>query len=249
MTFKHKLMGGLMAAVMACSMQAKALDEITFSAERGKIIGILGPNGAGKTTLLKTIATLILPDSGHVAINGLHVGKADEKIRSFIGFVTSEERNFYWRLSGMQNLELYAQLYGLNKKSASVRINELLDLFSINYAHKRFDSYSTGMKRKCALVRALLHNPDILLLDEPTKSLDYNGTHELHDLIRLKTHEGITTLFATHDVEEAETLCDSFLVLHHGTVAAAGTLAELRTQTHSANASLSEVYLELTINV
>lgn len=227
----------------------RALDDISFSLKKGEILGVLGPNGAGKTTLLKIIATLVLPDQGKVTISGNRVGKNDEKIKSIIGLATSEERSFYWRLTGKQNLEFFASLYDLNKRQSESRIQHLLELFNLDYIDKRFDSYSTGMKRRLSIVRALLHNPEILLLDEPTKSLDYNSACQLRNFVKKETLQGRTIICATHNMEEAEDLCNLFLILHEGRIYGLGTLEELRKKISSSSATLSEIYLRLTQNV
>ena len=226
----------------------QALEGISFSVKQGEILGILGPNGAGKTTLLKILSTLILPDQGTVLIQNNRCGQNDEKIKSLIGLVTCEERSFYWRLTGRQNLEFFAPLYGLSRQETKSRVEEFFKLFEIDYADKRFDSYSTGMKRKFSLIRALLHHPKVLILDEPTKSLDYHAAQELRDFIKCKTKENVTTLFATHQMQEAEALCDRFLILHQGKLRGLGTLEELRKQLSSPQAPLSEIYLKLTKN-
>jgi len=233
--FKHKI-------------PTKALDNVSFSLKRGKILGILGPNGAGKTTLLKIISTLMLPDKGKVIVNGFKTGKDDERIKSLIGLVTSEERSFYWRLTGIQNLEFFASLYGLNGRQTKSRIRRLLELFKIDYANKRFGTYSTGMKRKFALIRALLHNPQILLFDEPTKSLDYNSAQELRMFIKNLAIEGKTILFATHIMEEAQNLCNLFIILHKGRIYGIGALKDLREKIGSVSANLAEIYLKLIQN-
>jgi ABC-2 type transport system ATP-binding protein len=217
-----------------------ALDNVSFSLEKGRVLAILGPNGSGKTTLLKIISTLILPDKGTAAINGYQVGKDDDKIKSLIGLVSSAERGFYWRLSGRQNLEFFAALYGLRTKKAGQRIYELLALFNVDYADRRFDSYSSGMKHKFALMRALLCDPPLLLLDEPTKSLDYNSACELREFIKARKDHGITTVIATHDLEEARYLAESYLILNKGAVCGMG---EIKTSSH-----LTEMYLNLTKN-
>ncbi|MFH2145814.1 MAG: ABC transporter ATP-binding protein, partial [Candidatus Omnitrophota bacterium] len=126
---------------------AQALDNVSFQLEEGKVLGILGPNGAGKTTLLKIISTLILPDSGKVRVNSYEVNRDDDNIKRSLGLASSEERSFYWRLTGIQNLEFFAAMYGLNKNQARARIKELFETFHINYGRKRFDTYSAGMKR------------------------------------------------------------------------------------------------------
>ena len=164
------------------NIPVQALKDISLEFYQGKITGILGPNGAGKTTLLKCISTLILPDNGEIFVSGYNVQTHDNEIKSMIGFVSAEERSFYWRLTGLQNLQFYACLYGLDKEKTSARIEYLFKFFRIDYENKRFDSYSTGMKRKFSLMRALLHDPQILLLDEPTKSLDYSTALELKNL-------------------------------------------------------------------
>jgi len=226
----------------------RALEDISFSLKKGEILGVLGPNGAGKTTLLKIIATLVLPDKGIVIISRNKVGKDDEKIKFLIGLATSEERSFYWRLTGKQNLEFFASLYDLNKRQSESRIQHLLKLFNIDYINKRFDSYSAGMKRNLSIVRALLHNPEILLLDEPTKSLDYNSACQLRNFIKKETQQGRTIICATHNMEEAEDLCNLFLILHKGRIYGLGSLEELRKKINSSSATLSEIYLRLTQN-
>lgn len=227
----------------------RALEDISFSVKKGEIFGILGPNGAGKTTLLKAIATLILPDKGKVSVEGYALGKDDEKIKSCVGLVTTEERSFYWRLSGMQNLELFAALHGLSNEEAKSRIGRLCKFFGIDYALRRFDSYSTGMKRKFALIRALLHEPDILLLDEPTKSLDYNSACELKNFIKNESQKGKTVLLATHNIEEAEDLCGLFMVLDKGKILDLGTKEDLAKRAGCPSGSLAQIYLKLTQNV
>jgi len=226
----------------------KALTDVSFCLKKGEILGILGPNGAGKTTLLKIISTLILPDKGKVIVNNLEVGCEDNKIKSFIGLMSSEERSFYWRLTGRQNLEFFATMFGLSTQQAKSKIQEFFEIFKINYAHKRFDSYSTGMKKTFSLIRALLHNPELLLLDEPTKSLDYHSSSYLIEFIKAQAKEGKAILLATHNMPEAENLCGQFMILHNGKVYGAGTQDELRKKINSHSASLTDIYVKLTQN-
>lgn len=224
----------------------RALEDMSFSLNKGEILGVLGPNGAGKTTLLKTIATLILPDKGSVVVNGYHLGIDDDKIKSFIGMVSSQERSFYWRLTGRQNLEFFASMYGL--KNAKDKIEELSNLFEIDYQDNRFDSYSTGMKQKFALIRGLLNDPELLLLDEPTKSLDYTTALNLRNFIKeeLVRKKGKTVIFTTHNMDEALDFCDLFMILHKGRIYALGTLDELRNKANDSTANLGEVFVKLT---
>jgi ABC-type multidrug transport system ATPase subunit len=222
----------------------RALGNVSFEVKRAQALGILGLNGAGKTTLLKIISTLILPDTGSVRINGYSVGTDDLEIKSLIGLASSEERSFYWRLTGRQNLEFFACLHGISKKKTRKKIDELFETFRIDYQDKRFDSYSTGMKRKFELLRVLVHDPSILLLDEPTKSLDMRSTVELRSLLKGMIKERRTIILATHDIEEVKDLCDTFMILKKGSVYGFGTLEELRKKLNSPQASLNEIYLE-----
>ncbi len=220
-----------------------ALKDLSFSLKKGRILGIIGPNGAGKTTLLKIISTIIIPDKGTVVINNFSLGIDDEKIKPLIGIASPEERSFYWRLTGRQNLDFYAAMYGLSRESAGSRIAELLDQFKISYADKRFDIYSTGMKKKFSLIRALLHSPRLLLLDEPTKSLDYNCARELRTMIKTIAQQGTTTIIATHDINEAQNLCGLFLIIKKGVNIGYGSLKTLQETSNCASANLSDIYL------
>ena len=226
----------------------RALEEVSFSINKGSTLAILGPNGAGKTTLLKIISTLILPDKGSVTLNTFSLGTDDDQIKASVGLAASSERSFYWRLTGRQNLEFFAAMYGLNKKRTAGRIDELLELFEVTYQDRRFDSYSTGMQQKFALMRALIHDPAILLLDEPTKSLDYASSLELRNFIKevLIKKLGKTVLFTTHHMDEALDFADTFMILHEGKVFALGTLDDIRSKPGLKNASLGEIFIKLT---
>jgi len=225
-----------------------ALNNITLSIERGSRVALLGANGAGKTTLLKILATAIIPNQGTVSIGGHTLGKDDDKIKALTKFMSNEDRSFYWRLTGRQNLNFYAALYGLPSSVSNFRINKLLKAFNVNYADKRFDSYSSGMKRKLAFIRAMLHKPDLLLLDEPTKSLDYPSSLELRDFIHSHHQENKTIILATHNFEEAQYLSDLFIILHQGRMLGYGSLDELRQKTGVKSASLTEIYLNIINN-
>lgn len=189
---------------------------------------------------------MILPDAGTVRVHNYSTEHDAQKIKSIIGLVTTEERSFYWRLSGRQNLDFFCAMYGLNKRQADDRINKLFKVFNIDYQDKRFDNYSTGMKRKFSLIRALVHNPDILLFDEPTKSLDYNTSLELLKYITALKQQGKTILFATHNINEAEQICDRFMILSKGNLLGFGTKKELCQKIASDSTTLTEIYLKLT---
>jgi ABC-2 type transport system ATP-binding protein len=222
----------------------RALQNLSFTLRRNKILCVLGPNGAGKTTLLKIIATLILPDEGKILVNGRF---EEDEIKKTAGLLLEEERSLYWRLSGRQNLEFFAALYGFDRLKAGRRIQELLEIFKVDYADKRFASYSTGMKKNFALMRALLHNPQLLLLDEPTKSLDYASALSLRGFIkdRLVKEQGKTVVFTTHAMGEARDFADLFMIMHQGKIYGLGTLDELRGQIQNSQASLGQIFLKL----
>ncbi|MFH1062918.1 MAG: ABC transporter ATP-binding protein [Candidatus Omnitrophota bacterium] len=220
----------------------KALEDISFQLTAGKILGILGPNGAGKTTLLKCLCNLIIPDKGTILIDQYSGDKYPAKIKSLIGLVDNEERSFYWRLSGMQNLEFFAALYGLSPKQTKLRITELLSIFNIDFMLKRFDTYSTGMKRKLSLLRAIIHKPKILLVDELTKSLDFDTALSLYKFIKNLSNNGTTIILTSHNIPEAENLCNTFMLLVKGKISAMGNLEDLRRKFKTANASLTDIY-------
>ena len=225
----------------------RAIDRVSFTLDKGSSLAILGPNGAGKTTLLKILSTLILPDKGSVKINGSYLDARDEKIKASIGFAGVAERSFYWRLTGRQNLEFFSAMYGLDKARAGSRICELFKLFGVTYQDKRFDSYSTGMQQKFALMRALIHDPPILLLDEPTKSLDYASSLELRSFIKevLVKEQRKTVVFTTHQMDEALGFADILMILNYGRLFAYGTLEELRRKAGMPDGSLGEIFIRL----
>ncbi len=207
-----------------------ALRGVDFQVSEGEIFGLLGPNGAGKTTLLKILSCLILPDSGRAVVGGEDTAH-EAKVKPKIGLVHSDERSFYWRLSGRENLRFFACLYDVPRKRTAGRIDELLrrvDL--VEAADQRFSDYSSGMKQRLAIARALLHDPPILFMDEPTKSLDPQSAMNLRAFVmdELKNKDGKTILLATHNLHEAEVLCDRVAILVKGRVRQVGSVADVR---------------------
>jgi ABC-2 type transport system ATP-binding protein len=208
----------------------RALRGVDLHVKTGEIFGLLGPNGAGKTTLVKILSCLVLPDRGRALIGGVDV-RHENDVKARLGLVHSDERSFYWRLSGRDNLRFFARLYDVPGKRIESRIDELLrkvDL--VDAAPRRFSDYSSGMKQRLAIARALLHDPPILLMDEPTRSLDPAASLSLRALIRdeLKARDGKTILLATHNLHEAEALCERTAILVQGQVRQIGTIAEIR---------------------
>ena len=208
-----------------------ALDGIDLQIKKGELSGILGPNGAGKTTLIKLLSTLILPDAGKAWVNGYDILRHPESIKQSIGLATGEERSFYWRLSGRGNLQFFATLYNMSPSQAERRINEILQTFELQEkADDLFHTYSTGIKQKLALARGLLNNPQILFIDEPTKSLDPIAAQNIRKLIREKLvkEQGKTVFLATHNLEEAEEICDHLDIIDRGRILCQGTPSEIR---------------------
>lgn len=194
-----------------------ALDGVSFAVEEGEMVALLGSNGAGKTTLLKTVATLVVPDGGEAVVAG-HALTDEIGVRRSIGLVTSEERSFYWRLTGRENLSFFAAMHGLSPGQVEDRLRQLSDAFELApFLDRRFDACSSGMKQRLALARALLHRPRLLLLDEPTRSVDPFESHALHTaILDLVREEKTAVLLVTHNLAEAQKLCGRFLVMRAG---------------------------------
>ncbi|MCZ6778592.1 MAG: ABC transporter ATP-binding protein, partial [Acidobacteria bacterium] len=209
-----------------------ALDRVSLEIHRGEIFGLLGPNGAGKTTLLKLLACLVLPSSGRATVNGYSILEQEHGVKSSIGYVTSDERSFYWRLTGRENLRFFAHLYGLSGEALEQRCAELLEKMELDeeQADERFMYYSSGMRQRLALARALLHDPPILYMDEPTRSLDPLTGRHLRDFIRevLVARDAKTILLCTHNLGEAEDLCQRVGILVRGRMRRIGTPEALR---------------------
>jgi ABC-2 type transport system ATP-binding protein len=210
----------------------RALEAVSLEVQRGEIFGLLGPNGAGKTTLLKLLACLVLPSSGRASVNGHSILGQERRVKSSIGYMTSDERSFYWRLSGRENLRFFAHLYGLTGERLERRCTELLEKVELDaeQAGERFMNYSSGMRQRLALARALLHDPPTLFMDEPTRSLDPLTSRHLRSFIRevLVRDEGKTVLLCTHNLSEAEELCQRVGILVRGSMRRVGTPEELR---------------------
>jgi len=201
--------------------QTTVLEDVNITVTKGELFGLLGPNGAGKTTLIKILCTLILPNEGRAFVNGHDVVKNGRKIRKSIGYVVSEERSFYWRLTGRQNLKFFATLNNLGSQQSRERINKVVELAGLEAdIDKVFKDYSSGMRQKLSLARGLLTNPEILFLDEPTRNLDPIIAREVRTFIRaqLVNVEGKTVVLATNNMHEAERLCDRIAIIDRGRV-------------------------------
>jgi ABC-2 type transport system ATP-binding protein len=207
-----------------------ALEDLNLQIRDGEIFGLLGPNGAGKTTLIKVLSSLVLPASGQALVYGFDVIKDVKSIRSVIGLIHSDERSFFWRLTGRQNLEFFAAILQVPKRQTKKRIDELLQLVNlVRDADTMFHSYSTGMKQKLAIARGLLNNPRILLMDEAMRSIDPISTGRIRTFIREEILDmvGGTIVIATNRLDEAADLCDRVAILNKGRLVACGSTEKL----------------------
>src|SRR5918911_4868147 len=210
----------------------EALRDVSFDVREGEIFGLIGRNGAGKTTLTKIVATLVQPTAGTVTVHGLDSVRAEERVRALVGLASAEERTFYWRLTVAENLLFFARLHGLTDAAARARIGELLELFELTaLARKRFGTLSTGNKQRMTVARALLNRPPVLLLDEPTRSLDPLAAARMRALItQLAATEKVTVLLTSHNLAEVEQLCARIAIISRGRIRALDTPAHLRAE-------------------
>lgn len=211
--------------------RVEALRSVSLEIKAGEIFGLLGPNGAGKTTLIKILATLIFPDSGSGSICGYDLFRQSHHVRHMIGLVNTSERSFYWRLTGRQNLDFFATLYDLRGQHAKNRITELLHFVGLqDMAEIPFMKYSSGQKQRLAIARALLATPEVLLMDEPTNSLDPFAASEIRKFTKeeLVARHGKTVLWCTHNLKEAEEMCSRLSIIHKGKVIASGSLEYMK---------------------
>lgn len=209
----------------------EALRDVSFEVETGEIFGLIGRNGAGKTTLTKIVATLVQPTTGSVSVRGHDSVEQDELVRREIGLSTAEERSFYWRLTAEQNLMFFARLHGLSDRFAKQRIRDLFAKLELEeVARRRFGEMSTGNKQRLAVARAMLSSPPVLLLDEPTRSLDPLAASNMRALIKSLAEQDppVTILLTSHNLAEVETLCVRVAIISRGSIRALDTPRNLR---------------------
>lgn len=207
-----------------------AVDSISFSVNKGEIFGILGPNGAGKTTTIRMLSTLLKPSGGTATVLGIDVSD-DRRIRELrrrINMVSGGERGLYYRLTGRQNLRYFADLYGIPKNVRERRIDETLELVKLtDVADRRVEEYSRGMKQRIHIARALINEPEVLFLDEPTIGLDPEISKQIRRIVKDLSEQGKTIILTTHYMFEAEELCDRIVLLKKGRIVGYGTIDEL----------------------
>ena len=206
-----------------------AVNGIDLRVERGEIFGVLGPNGAGKTTTLRMLATLLEPTSGEVRVLGIDLRTDPRRIRANLGAMLSGERSLYWKLTARENLEYFAALYHVPPNGSKARIDAaLIAVKLMDRADDYVERYSTGMRQRLALARALLPDPPLVILDEPTVGLDPQAARDLRDRVRELKRQGRTVLLTTHYMEEADQLCDRIAIIDHGEIVALDAPAALK---------------------
>lgn len=214
----------------------EALKGISLEVCAGEIFGLLGPNGAGKTTLIKLLTTLLLPTSGKAWINGYDVSHDENKVRASVGCMLMGERGLYWKLTARENLEYFGALYHLNPSDRKQRTKQILDLLDLEeIADRMVESYSSGQKMKLAFGKALVNDAPLLVLDEPTNTLDVPSASELRAIVRQLNTQGKTIIYTTHIMSEAETLCERVAIIDRGELLALGTVQELKASLQQEN--------------
>jgi ABC-2 type transport system ATP-binding protein len=223
-----------------------AVSDLNLSVARGEIFGFIGPNGAGKTTTIRIMGGILAPTEGSVIIGGIDMGREPERAKRQIGFIP--DRPFlYEKLTGMEFMSFSANLYGVGTEMFREKAEELLKMFSLfDWAHELIESYSHGMKQRLIIAAALLHDPAVIIVDEPMVGLDPTGIRMVKDLLREKAAEGTTVFMSTHSLSIAEDICDRIGVIHRGSLIAVGAADDLKRLAGIGDADLETVFLKLT---
>ena len=226
--------------------KVKAVDGLSLRVNKGEVFGFIGPNGAGKTTTIKMITGIISPTEGSILINGFDMAKDPIAAKRCIGFVP-DAHELYDRLTGMAYLNFMADIYQVDAATRKAHIEKYLALFDLEKAvFQQIKSYSRGMKQKLTIIGALIHNPPVWVLDEPMVGLDPRAAHLLKEEMRAHCQRGNTVFFSTHVLDVAERLCDRIGIINKGKLVQVGTLEALRSDEHEKDASLEQLFLELT---
>jgi len=219
----------------------KVLRGVSLEAGSGEIFGLLGPNGAGKTTTLRIICTLLAPDAGSVEVLGFDTQTAPEEVRRRVGVVTADI-GVYPRLSARENIAYFGELSGVLDGELKRRVDTVLErLDMVSFANQRAETLSSGQKQKVAIARAIVHDPEVLMFDEPTSNLDVLASREIRNFMVESRDRGKCVIFSTHVLHDAERLCDRVTILHEGTVVATGPTADVR----GSHRDLEDAFLEL----
>lgn len=221
-----------------------AVENVSFSLKEGEIVGLLGENGAGKTTTLRMISTMLKHTDGQVTVNGFDVNKEPDKVRAQIGILFGGEVGIYDRLSARENIKYFGSLYGISDNILDERINNFgKELDMMDYMDRKVGKFSRGMKQKVAIARSIIHEPPIMLFDEPSTGLDVTAARIVQDFILKCREEGKTILFSSHSIKEVEKLCDRVIIINKGKIVEEGTLEELKVKYNEND--LEEVFVHI----
>ncbi|MDD5167193.1 MAG: ABC transporter ATP-binding protein [Syntrophales bacterium] len=223
-----------------------AVDNLNIEVAQGEIYGFIGPNGAGKTTTIRMMGGLLVPSAGSIRIDDISMEKSPVEVKRRIGFIP-DRPYLYEKLTGMEFLTFSGDLYGISKEDLETRSEALLKLFALhNWRHELIEAYSHGMKQRLIIAAALLHNPKVIIVDEPMVGLDPAAVKMVKDIFHNLAQNGKTIFMSTHTLSVAENLCDRIGVIHRGSLIAEGTLVELKERTDLREGDLEEVFIRLT---
>lgn len=222
---------------------ARAVDGVSFEVGAGEIFGLLGPNGAGKTTIIRAISTILSFTSGKIEVLGADNREKSGEVRSNIGVLTTDI-GAYERFSGRENLKYFGELYGMEKKVLEKRIDELVQLLDMrDFIDKRAGKYSTGMKQRLAIARSVVHNPRVIIFDEPTSGLDVLASQTVRNFMQRSKELGRAVIFSTHQMYDAEKLCDRVIIIHKGKTVAYDSVENVKANTGMRD--LEDAFLKL----
>lgn len=226
------------------SKTIKAVDSVSFKVNQGEIVGLLGENGAGKTTTLRMIATMLKPTGGTAVVNGYDIVKDSKKVRGEIGILFGGEVGLYDRLTARENIKYFSELNGMSDKETDERINYLINMLDMkDYIDRRVGKFSRGMKQKVAIARSIVHNPSVMLFDEPTAGLDVTAARIVQDFIRKCKEDNKAIIFSSHSMAEVERMCDRVIIIHKGKIIEEGTIEELKAKYKNEN--VEELFMQL----
>ncbi|UFJ41065.1 ATP-binding cassette domain-containing protein [Brevibacillus humidisoli] len=221
-----------------------AVHDLSFSIQSGEVLGLLGENGAGKTTTMRIMATVIAPTSGDIAVEGFSVRSQPMEVRKRIGLLFGGDVGLYGRLTARENIRYFGHLYGMDERTLEQRVDHLSQALQMGeYIDRRVNGFSRGMKQKVAIARSLVHDPQVILLDEPTTGLDVSAASVFRNLIADLRQTGKTILFSSHNMGEVEKLCDRVVIMQRGRLRFTGTVSELKQDYH--NDDLDEIFMQV----
>jgi sodium transport system ATP-binding protein len=221
-----------------------AVDNISFTVNKGEIVGLLGENGAGKTTTLRMLATMLKPTGGTAAVDGYDIKNHSNKVRGQIGILFGGEVGLYDRLTARENIQYFAELNGMSKKETEDSINYLVEMLDMKeYIDRRVGKFSRGMKQKVAIARSIVHKPSVMLFDEPTAGLDVTAARIVQDFIVKCKEDNKAIIFSSHSMNEVERLCDRIVIIHKGKILEEGTVQEFKIKYNDNN--MENIFMQL----